>query len=527
MQASSAFEDTSGAKSSYWIDSAPPRPSTSPLNSDISVDTCVVGSGIAGLTTAYFLAKQGQKVAVLEARGLCSGETSRTTGYLTWVIDDGISNIQRLFGKEGAMLHVESHKEAVDIVEHISKDEGIECEFRRVPTYWISRKPKNEQKGQPDAEVMEEYKAMKDIGMDVSIVDKPPYAVDDGRCIKIPQQGQFHSVAYCFGLADRIMGNGSYIFTNSKMVDWKGGKEPYAVTEQGHRVKCKNLVMASNVPLQYLTIIAKLEPYRTYIVAGKVPKGKYDWCILQDDSMTHHKPYNYFRFTSFNDTHDLLLVGGQDHLVGFDTNFEERYQALEKWTRERYPDIDMIYRWSGQVEEPADLIAYIGKDPGADNVYVITGDSGLGLTHGTLGGKLISDFILGIPNPWKDLYDPKRLKLLTTPEVLKHLAEANWQFKDYFKGSDVADIEDIVPGEGAIICKGIHRYAVYKDEKGKLSACSAVCTHMKGLVRWNSTEKSWDCPIHGSRFDKLGKQIHGPASQDLPEVNLADITKKK
>ena len=516
---------TSGVRSSYWIDSAPTKPNTSPLTSDTTVDTCVIGGGIAGLTTAYFLAKQGQKVALLEDGEICSGETGRTTGYLTYVIDDGLQNIASFYGKDGARLHVDSHRAAVDIVERISKDEGIDSQFKRVPSYWISRKPKSEQKGDVDKEIKAEYDAMIDASMDVSIVDRPPYAVDDGKCLKIQRQGQFHSVAYCHGLAKSIQKAGGSVYTKSKVQDYKDGKQPWAKTADGYTVKCNSLVMATNVPLQLITTIGKLEAYRTYVVAGEVPKGKYEWCIFQDDSMLHDKPYKYGRFTSLNDTHDLLLIGGEDHLVGFETDFEERYASLEKWASERYPDIKFTYRWSGQVQEPADLIASIGLNPGAQNTYIITGDSGLGLTHGTLGGKLISDIILGIPNPWQSLYDPNRMKIKAAPEVLKHLAEVNLQFKDYFKGGDVESVNDIAPGKGAIISKGIYNYAVYKDENGEVHARTAVCPHMKGLVRWNDSEKSWDCPIHGSRFDKFGKTLIGPAKTDLAEVKIENVQK--
>jgi len=371
---------------------------------------------------------------------------------------------------------------------------------------------------------------MHEVGMtEATIVDRPPYGVDDGKCIKIPNQGQFHSVAYCYGLAQSIINNGGNIYVNSKASDYNkdNKKKPWVKTEAGFTVNCDNIVMATNAPLQFLSIIAKLEPYRTYVVGGEIPKGKYEWCIFQDDSMRHNNPYKYGRFTSLSETHDLLLVGGEDHKVGFKTDFDERYQTLEKWTSERFPDIKFTYRWSGQIEEPADKVAFIGLDPGYEHVYVITGDSGLGLTHGTLGGKLVSDLILGTPNPWKDLYDPNRFKLKSTPEVIKHLCEVNLQFKDYFKGSDVPDIEDIIPGEGAIICKGIHHYAVYKDENGNPHATSAVCPHLKGLVRWNNSEKSWDCPVHGSRFDKMGKPINGPAKTNLSEVNVQDLMKKK
>ena len=521
-------KQTSGARSAYWLDSAKAHPLTSPLSSDITVDTCVIGAGISGLTTAYFLAKQGQKVAVLEDGNISSGETGRTTGYLTWVIDDGIKEIIDYFGVDGAKLHVDSHRAAVDMIERIVREEHINCEFKRVPSYWISRKPKETQIGEPDRAIRQEHKAMHEVGMtEATIVDKPPYAVDDGKCIKIPNQGQFHSVAYCYGLAQSIIDNKSEVFTSSKVVDYKGGKEPWAKTEKGHKVNCKSLVMATNAPLQKLTTIAKLEPYRTYIVGGEVPKGKYEWCIFQDDSMTKGKPYNYGRFTSLNSTHDLLLVGGQDHLVGFNTDFEERYSALEKWTKERYPDIKFTYRWSGQVQEPSDMIAYIGRDPGTENVYIITGDSGLGLTHGTLGGNLVSDLILDIPNPWTDLYDPKRVQLKAAPEMLKHLTEVNSKLVDYFKGGDVESIQEIPNGEGAIIWKGIKYYAVYKDENGKAHACSAVCPHMKGRVRWNSSEKSWDCPLHGSRFDRFGKTICGPAKSNLTEAKVEELVDKK
>lgn len=519
-------ETSEGATRSFWQDSAPPKPQTVPLTCDLTVDTCIIGAGIAGLTTAYHLVKQGQRVAVLEDGEICSGETGRTTGYLTWVIDDGMTNIISYYGQAGAELHVQSHRDAVDIVERIVKEEGIECEFRRVPSYWMSRKPKNEQEGQPDREVQKELEAMKSVGMQAEIVDRLPYAVDDGKCIRIPNQGQFHPIAYCYGLVNSIMASGSSVFTRSRVAEWKGGKEPYAKTREGHTVKCKSVVMATNVPLQRLAVIDKLEAYRSYVVAGEVPKGKYEWCIFQDDSMVHHNPYNYGRLVSFNSTHDLLLVGGKDHLVGFKTDYEERYQALEKWARERYPDIKFNYRWSGQIQEPAGLVAYIGRDPGEENAYIITGDSGLGLTHGTLGGKLLSDLILDVPNPWKDLYDPKTIKIKALPEMTKHLMEVNAQFKDYFVGGDVPDIEDIIPGEGAIICKGIHQYAVYKDENGNVTACSAVCPHLKGRVRWNSLEKSWDCPIHGSRFDRFGKPVNGPAKSDLAPVDLNQLRKK-
>jgi len=388
-----------------------------------------------------------------------------------------------------------------------------------------------EQDGQPDADISKEFRAMTEAGMghEISMVSHPPYAADDGRCIRIENQGQFRPIHYCYGLANAILRAGGAIYTNSKVAEWKAeksGEDPCVKTSSGHTVKCKNIVMATNVPLQMITTIGKLEANRTYVVAGEVPKGKYEWCIFQDDSMIHREPYMYGRFVSSSDTSDMLLIGGEDNKVGFAADPEEKFQNIEQWARERYPDIRFTHRWSGQVEEPADYVAFMGKDPGCEQVYVITGDSGMGMTHCTIGGKLVSDMILGVPNPCVELYDPKRLKLKALPEMASHLAQVNMQYRDYFKGGDIEDIESLASGNGGIYCKGINRYAVYKDHNGQVHACKATCPHMKGQVRWNSLEKSFDCPVHGSRFDRYGEAIHGPAKTALTHVSLEEIKKE-
>ena len=525
-----ASKSRSAESISYWMHAARHlKPATTPLLHDIHVSTCIIGAGIAGLTTAYYLAKQGESVVVLDAGDICCGETGRTTGYLTWVIDDGLTNIIRYFGVEGAKLHVDSHRQAVSMIERIVSTENIDCEFKRVPSYWISRKVKEEQDASPDSEITKEHTMMLQAGMDTSAIrDRAPFVKDSGPCIMIPDQGQFRAADYCYGLYHAIIKSGGQVYSNSRVSEWKEGKnegETYVKTDSGCIVNCRNIVMATNVPLQLVTTIAKLEANRTYVVAGEVPKGKYDWCIYQDDSMcTEQKPYVYGRFTSLNDTSDLLLVGGEDNLVGIqDDSYQHKFDKLQAWARERYPDINFTYHWSGQVQEPVDKIAYIGRDPGSQNVFIITGDSGMGLTHATIGGKLVSDLILGNPNPWEQLYDPSRLKMKSIPKLVEHLCEVNMQYKDYFKGGDVQDIENLVDGEGAIICKGIHRYAVYKDDQGALHACAATCPHLKGQVRWNALEKSWDCPVHGSRFDKFGNVINGPAKSNLKPIPIDTI----
>lgn len=184
----------------------------------------------------------------------------------------------------------------------------------------------------------------------------------------------------------------------------------------------------------------------------------------------------------------------------------------------------MDYKWSGQIFEPVDYMAYIGKNQGTKHSYIVTGDSGNGLTHGVLAGKLIADEIGGFKNPWSQLYDPRRMASLakSLPSMLSHDLEINTQYKRFLQ-TDITDIEDLVPGTGGVLNKGFSQpIAVYKDEDGEVHESSALCPHMKGVVCWNNTEKSWDCPVHGSRFSKDGVCVEGPAN-----ANLEPLKKRK
>jgi Rieske Fe-S protein len=210
-------------------------------------------------------------------------------------------------------------------------------------------------------------------------------------------------------------------------------------------------------------------------------------------------------------------VGGEDHKTGQADDAAERFARLEAWTRERFPQATAFdYRWSGQVMEPVDSLAFIGRNPGDhSNVYVATGDSGNGMTHGTIAGMLITDLIAGRENPWAALYDPARV----TVEAIKAFAAENInvvkQFKDLVTPGEVPDATAIPPGHGAVIRRGAAKIAVARGEDGTVRELSAVCTHLGCIVQWNSIEQTWDCPCHGSRFATDGRVINGPAIKPL------------
>jgi Rieske Fe-S protein len=228
---------------------------------------------------------------------------------------------------------------------------------------------------------------------------------------------------------------------------------------------------------------------------------------------------------------DALIVGGEDHKVGHADDAEKRWANLETWMRQRWPQArEVIYKWSGQVLEPADCLAFIGRNPdGAENVFMASGDSGQGMTHGTIAGMLLADLVLGRDNPWATLYDPKRVSLRASPlkEMAKHNVDVMVQYaKGYLSPSEVKSVDEIAPGQGAVLRRNGKKIAAYRDESGKLIEKSAVCTHLKCIVEWNGAEKSWDCPCHGSRFAPTGEVLNGPAIMALEDVEDSVPAKK-
>jgi nitrite reductase/ring-hydroxylating ferredoxin subunit len=220
--------------------------------------------------------------------------------------------------------------------------------------------------------------------------------------------------------------------------------------------------------------------------------------------------------------HEVLIVGGEDHKTGQADDTNERFERLEAWTRERFPTSGVMeFRWSGQIMEPVDSLAFIGRNPGDQNIYVVTGDSGNGMTHGTIAGILLTDLILGRENEWATLYDPSRISLRAMPEFAKENLNAMAQFSDYVTSGDVDDVRKIAEGAGAVIRRGLRKVAVYRDTHGVVHELSAVCPHLGCIVDWNSTERSWDCPCHGSRFDSSGKVVNGPAIVGLGPAELS------
>jgi nitrite reductase/ring-hydroxylating ferredoxin subunit len=272
-------------------------------------------------------------------------------------------------------------------------------------------------------------------------------------------------------------------------------------------------------------------PYRTYVIGAKILKGALSYSLWWDTGNIRSKwvtePYHYVRLQEFDDLYDLLIVGGEDHKVGQadkeDIPETNRYESLWEWTRKKFPAVESIeYKWSGQVMEPIDSLGFIGKNPGDDNIYIITGDSGNGMTHGTIGGILVADIINGKRNLWEELYSPSRITWNTAGDFLREAGNMVAQYADWIAGSDIKELSQLSPGQGGIFTSGIKKIAVYRNENNQIQAFSASCPHLGGLLQWNAEEKSFDCPAHGSRFTGSGKVMNGPSLGDMKKLDIKE-----
>ena len=503
---------TSGATASVWMEETDPLRRTTVLGGDLDRDVCVVGAGIAGMTTAYLLARAGLRVTVLDDGPIGGGETGRTTAHFVNAIDDRYHEIERLHGEEGARIVAESHTKAIDLVEEIVATDRIDCSFERLDG-WLFVPP-----GESTESLERELVAARKAGVPgIRREARAPLPFDTGPAVVFPRQAQLHPLRYLAGLRRGIEAAGGRIHTGTHVAEVEESTPVRVRTGGGPVVTAKSVVVATNTPVIDRTVIhTKQAPYRTYVVAFKLPAGSGLHGLFWDTSERRGDPdpYHYLRTFRDRDGTETLISGGQDHRTGDPVDAAERFAHLEEWTRERFPAAgEVVRRWSGQVMEPFDGIAFLGRNPGSKgNVYVITGDSGNGMTHGTIGARIVTDLILDRANPWAELYDPGRVTLKVAVPFLK------FNTRTAPRGHEVADEADVARGEGAIVRHGARVLAVYRDEKGECRRMSPVCPHLGCFVSWNGGEKSWDCPCHGSRFDRYGKVVNGPANTDLAPV---------
>ena len=499
---------------SLWMADGPAI-AAPPLTSDTRADVVVVGAGIAGLSTAYELARLGKFVVVIDRGKIGRGMTARTTAHLASELDDYYHRLIKVRGADDARRYHESQVAAINRIEAICRDEAIACDFRRLDGYLIP----SEEGG---AELLDdEFEACRTLGVEVEWAASAPVpGLQTGRCLRFPDQARFHPARYLAGLVRAIEQLGGKLYADTAHVsDWEEDGGVAVETEAGAKIQAGAAVFATNSPTtDKVAIHAKQMPMRTYAIAGRVPKGSVPDALVWDTLEAYH----YVRIQEAGEREDWLIVGGEDHRSGEAMDMDRRIAALTEWTRRRYPTFaEAQFRWSGQVLEPIDFMPFSGRNPGSTNVYVHTGDSGQGITNAVAGALTIAPLILGEDSRFAETFDPAR-KSFTAKDSLIEFAEgqagAMKNMAEHLGPGELRSAADLQPGEGGILRDGIHKLAVYKNADGTVTRRSAVCTHLGCVVHWNPFETCWDCPCHGSQFAPDGKVLNGPAVTPLAEA---------
>ena len=475
--------------------------SRSALTEDVTVDVCVVGAGIAGLSTGYHLARAGKKVMVIDKGTIGGGETGRTTAHLVTALDRRWSEIERVHGPDRARLAAESHSAAITQFEATVRRERIDCDFERLDGYLFGTR--EEDRSVLGAELDAAHRA----GLNgVEWAASNPVGM---LSLRFPGQARLHPLKYLAGLARAIEKLGGRICCDTQAVDIQGGRDAHVRTAAGRTIRAQALVVATNTPVNdFVTMHTSQAAYRTYVIGLETPHNAMPPGLFWDTE----DPFHYVRMQSEAGA-DILLVGGEDHKTGQGGNGEDRFGRLESWARQHFPMAkNRVFAWSGQVIESVDGLAYIGKNPGnEENVFIVTGDCGNGMTSGAIAGILLADLIQAKTNRWAAVYDPGRVRLGAAGQFTRENLNVIAQYADLVTSGDIESTCRIPPGLGAIVRRGLTKIAAYRDEHGALHEFEAACPHLGCIVAWNAAEKTWDCPCHGSRFGALGAVLNGPA----------------
>jgi glycine/D-amino acid oxidase-like deaminating enzyme/nitrite reductase/ring-hydroxylating ferredoxin subunit len=495
---------------SLWRADTAPRAYRTLPSGGLEVDVAIVGGGLTGVVAGYLLKKAGYTVAVLESRRVGGGETGSTTAHLTALQDVGFRQIASRFGREGARRIAEQGMAAISFVEKTSHAEQIDCDFRRLPAWVFTEKLRDV------PELVRERRAARDAGMACHLLTEAPLPFEVHAALRFDGQAQYHPLKFLHGLAARIEGDGSGVFEQAHVVEVKEGV-PCRVRAGAEQVRARWVLMATDaVTVNRFFMQTKLAPYRTYAV-GFAVDAPFEGLFYDTES-----PYHYVR-THASPQGTVLIVGGADHRVGEKKDTYQCYDALERWTRARFCEAGrVVYRWSGQVEEPVDGLPFVGRNSMSSRIYVATGFSGTGMVNAVMSAHLISALIDGKPHPLSGLLDATRIKPLASAATF---IKENVDFPRHLitdrLPSRTRSVDQVLPGQGKLVGQGGRKLAVYRDEGGQLHAMSAACPHMGCHVHWNAEARSWDCPCHGSRFDCKGEILHGPAVRGLKPVELS------
>lgn len=495
-------------RTSVWVATGPQQPELPELEGEVRADVVVLGGGIVGITTALLLKEAGMRVVLLEAGRLACGVSGYTTAKVSSQHGLIYAHLRSAFGADAARTYGQANEAALAWVAARVADDGIDCDLRRQSSYAYVTS------GAKRAEVEREAEAAIAAGLPATLVETTPLPYPVAAAVRFDDQAEFHARKYLLALAEQLTsGDGCQVFERSRAVQVDTHGE-CRVKTPGGQVIADRCVMATHYPFPDRSLaFARVHPQRSYAIAcridGRPPAGMH----ISGDS-----PTRSVRAVPIGGGEELLLVGGEGHKTGTGGDTEERYRRLEDFAREHWDVASVDYRWSSQDGVTVDTLPYVGRmSPWSDRVLMATGFAKWGMTGGTAAALLLADLLLDRPNAWARLFDPNRITpRASARRLIVENAEAGMRFvRDRVVNRGGRSIDDLRPGEGDIVRLGDEKVAGYRDDDGSLIAVSARCTHLGCQVNWNSAERSWDCPCHGSRFAPDGTVLEGPAVHRL------------
>ncbi|TLS44025.1 FAD-dependent oxidoreductase [Streptomyces montanus] len=510
--------ENAGIRGSYWMDTAPGEPYPA-LDTDLTVDVAVVGAGIAGISTAWELARDGRSVALLEADRVAAGVTGHTTAKLSAQHTLIYDRLRRTRGAEAAHLYARSQTDAIEHAAALVDELRIDCDWERTSAFTYTRDPVRV------PEIRAEAEAARDAGLPAEFVTETDLPYSIAGAVRVTQQAQFHPRKYLLALVEELRAQGAHIHERTRIVGLEQLEQVDAcrlTAETGARVTAGDVVIATHYPVfDRALLFTRLSPRRELVVAAPLPADR-------DPSgmyITPEEDTRSVRTAPYQDGERLLIVTGE-HFTPGTGDTDKRFARLADWAEEHFPGITLTHRWATQDNDSTDTVPLVGHLPPASrHAYVATGFGGWGMSGGIMAGRLLSGLITGDRPPWAELYDPRRLRsvLREAPAFLKHQAKVARHFVGDRLPSPYADsLADIAPGTGSVVRHAGQRCAVYRDEDGQAHAVSARCTHMGCLVAFNSAEHAWECPCHGSRFGTDGEVLQGPATRPLERRELRE-----
>lgn len=518
---------------SLWIESCDIKKFPK-LEKEIETEVCIVGAGLTGITSAYYLSKLGKKVTVIEKNRIGQHTSGNTTAKITSQHDLFYKYLVDSIGVEKAKQYLEANEQAIKNIEEIVNEEGLDCDFEKQDAY-VYTQDKNELE-----KIKDEVQVVQRLGLDAKFVEGeqlPLKCIISGNdhskkeanedkfnlkpilgAIKFPNQAAFNPTKYLNGLVNLIEAMGTNIYEDTKVFDVEKTSEGYIVITDEHKIKAKYVILATHYPIINSSGFYFMKMYQSisYLIAIDPGEEVFEGMYINSES-----PTVSFRTAKYNNK-KILLIGGMDHKTGEKIDLSQKYLELEKIAKDIYPNCNILFRWNTEDCISLDKIPYIGEFSTAmPDMYVATGFKKWGMTSSNIAANIITDKILGRINAYEDVFNSKRLKPIKNYKELTNMVKevTNSLIVTKIKRTDES-LEDIKKGEGKIVEIDNFKVGVYKDNDGEIYAIKPTCTHLGCQLSWNNLDKTWDCPCHGSRFDYKGKNIYDPAVKNLDKIEI-------